>query len=128
MVPEARTGERRNLCARIPEVDDSKALISMSVSSSPSSVFELFLRALLAQSGSGFIRSNCRRKRDSYSRPGKVSSLGASRSFLRRFEDNETLIWSESSIHAGALRFDFRLFVVVIFFCGGSSVASWFPD
>jgi hypothetical protein len=66
-----------------------------------------FLRALEAQSGVGFMRSNCLRNLRSYSRPPTVSSEGASRSLRRRlFEASETWTFTSSgSVHAGAFSF-----------------------
>jgi hypothetical protein len=75
--------------------------------SAPLSARRRFRRAApVAHSGVGFIFTNCRRRRRSYSRPLIASSSGASRSLRRRTEDaSETSSEASSgSVHADALR------------------------
>lgn len=85
---------------KIPLVEANKSAIP---ASSPASSF-FSLRAFAAHAGSGFIRSYCRRRRASYSRPESVSSVGASRSLRSREEASDTVGGSEGSIQAGGLR------------------------
>ena len=100
----------RRLWSNIPPDDVTSVSISRPSTSSPPaplSVRRRFRRAAdVAHSGVGFIFTNCRRKRRSYSRPLIASSSGASRSLRRRVDDaSETSSEASSgSVHAGALR------------------------
>lgn len=89
--PEESTAVFCRLDDRRPFVDDIRSSMP-SKSSSPSSLRSLAdFRAFWAQSGSGLMRSNCLRKRDSYSPPERMSSLAVSRNFRRLLsEDKDT--------------------------------------
>lgn len=97
---------------KIPPVDvRSSKTTSSSSSGSESDPLRRFMgcsffRALAAQSGVGFIFSNCLRSRRSYSRPPTASSVGASRSLRKRLSvTRETRrVVSSSSAHAADLR------------------------